>query len=88
MPNPIPMNARCGLEACDCEYTIGGLLRRLEIIIGNCGAGLHPLADKDEVFRFIARTAKRTVHQTRNTCDTSCLGYVAGSEAERQPPGA
>ena len=30
--NPNPMNARCGLEDCDCEYTIGGLLRRLEVI--------------------------------------------------------
>ena len=26
------MKARCGLAKCDCEYTIGGLLRRLEII--------------------------------------------------------
>ena len=32
MSNPNPMNARCGSEDCDCEYTIGGLLRRLELI--------------------------------------------------------
>ena len=32
MNNPNPMNARCGLAGCDCEYTIGGLLRRLELI--------------------------------------------------------
>ena len=24
--NPNPLNARCGLKDCDCEYTIGGLL--------------------------------------------------------------
>ena len=32
MTNPNPMNARCGLEKCDCEFVIGGLLRRLELI--------------------------------------------------------
>ncbi len=28
----IGVNARCGLAECDCGYTIGGLLRRLELI--------------------------------------------------------
>ncbi len=98
LANPNPMNSRCGLEDCDCEYTIGGLLRRLELIMGNCTAGLHPAVDKDEWFRSISRSAKRTVEQTRAEpcpcdhiqayeCDTSCLCYVAGSEAERPPPG-
>ena len=100
MANPNPMNARCGLEDCDCEYTIGGLLRRLEIVEEQCTA--------------IAREAKRTVEQTRvrmapggkpyvrplyhplicpcghtqaMECDDTCLCYVAGSEAERQPTG-
>ncbi len=64
----IGMNARCGLAECDCEYTIGGLLRRLELIAGNCTAGLLPSQspqDKDEWFRTIARGAKLTVKQTR-----------------------
>ncbi len=95
------MSARCGLENCDCEYTIGGLLRRLELIMGNCTAGLHPAVDKDEWFRSISRSAKRTVEQTRKDhaparCthpDTACrdcydLGYQDGYEAERRPIGA
>ncbi len=72
------MKARCGLEDCDCEYTIGGLLRRLELI---------------------SEQANLTVKQTRAEpcpcghiqsydCDTSCLCYQAGHEAERRPPGA
>ncbi|KKL10453.1 hypothetical protein LCGC14_2555680 [marine sediment metagenome] len=85
------MNARCELENCGCEYTIGGLLRRLELIMENCTAGLHPSQsprDKDEVFRMISRSARLTVAQTRKDhCDTSCLCYVAGSEAERRPIG-
>ncbi len=59
------LNARCGLAECDCEYTIGGLLRRLEIIAEYCTAGLHPTVDKDEVFRIISLGAKLTVKQTR-----------------------
>jgi len=83
------MTSRCGLAECDCEYTIGGLLRRLEIIMENCTAGLHPAVDKDMVFRAIAWSAERTIEQTRKDhCDTSCLCYVAGYEAERRPPGA
>ena len=83
------MTARCGLEDCDCEYTIGGLLRRLELIAENCTAGLHPTANKDAVFHAIASSAWRTVKQTRHDhdCDSSCSCYQAGYEAERQPPG-
>ncbi len=92
MVNSNPMNARCGLEDCDCEYTIGGLLRRLELIMGNCIVGLHlsqAPRGKDTVFRMIHRSASITVDQTRKDhCDTSCLCYVAGYEAERRPPGA
>ena len=84
MNNPNPMNSRCGLEDCDCEYTIGGLLRRLELIMENCTAGLHPSQsprDKDEVFRMIHRSARLTVDQTRKDhCDTSCPCYQAGTE--------
>ena len=29
MSNPNPMHSRCGLEDCDCEYTIGYLLTAL-----------------------------------------------------------
>ena len=68
MTNPNPMNSRCGLEECDCEYTIGGLLRRLELIMENCTAGLHPSQaprDKDAVFRMIHHSASLTVEETR-----------------------
>ena len=87
-PNPNHMNARCGLEDCDCEYTIGGLLRRLELIVEKCTAGLHPCVDKDEVFRSISWSAKHTVNQTRSGCDDTCPCFVAGCEAERRPLGA
>ncbi len=84
MSNPNPMNSRCGLEDCDCEYTIGGLLRRLEMIMESCRDGLY-VTDKDAVFRAIHLQAQLTVEQTRLQCDTSCLCYVAGYEDERQP---
>ncbi|KKM16760.1 hypothetical protein LCGC14_1682580 [marine sediment metagenome] len=102
MSNPNPMNSRCGLEDCDCEYTIGGLLRRLELIMENCTAGLHPSQtprEKDEVFRMIHRSARLTVEQTRaDPCpcahtqaheyDTSCPCFQLGYEAERRPIGS
>ena len=88
MSNPNPMNSRCGLENCDCEYTIGGLLRRLERIAESCTAGLHPAVDKDEVFRAIARDAKATVRETRDDpCDDTCPCRQEGYEAERRPIG-
>ncbi|KKN01747.1 hypothetical protein LCGC14_1124730 [marine sediment metagenome] len=110
---PNPMNSRCGLEDCDCEYTIGGLLRRLEMIMESCRDGLY-VTDKDAVFRAIHLQAQLTVEKTRvrmapggkpfvrplyhplicpcghtqaMECDDTCLCYVAGSEAERQPTG-
>ena len=55
------MKARCGLEDCDCEYTIFGLSEGLERIIGQCTAGLHPGNDKDAVFRTIAFTARQII---------------------------
>ncbi|KKK49774.1 hypothetical protein LCGC14_3131680, partial [marine sediment metagenome] len=64
-------------EDCDCEYTIGGLLRRLEMMA--------------EQGQAISHTALATVKQTRRecdgTCDDTCPCYVAGYESERQPPG-
>ena len=77
MSNPNPMNSRCGLEDCDCEYTIGGLLRRLEII-----------AEQAQV--TVKETRVKTCpcrHTQSYECDSTCLCYVAGYEAERQPPG-
>ena len=87
------MNARCGLEDCDCEYTIGGLLRRLEIVAEQCTAGRHPAVDKDAVFLTIAHDVKVAIRQTRSTCAASgagseCPCYQAGYEAERRPVGA
>ena len=87
MANPNPMNSRRGLEGCDCEYTIGGLLRRLEIIMESCHKGLYA-TDGAGVFREIYRQCQETIQQTRLRCDDTCLCYVAGSEAERRPPGA
>ena len=84
--NPNPMNSRCGLEDCDCEYTIGGLLRRLEIIMEGCHTGLY-VTDKDDIFREIHRQCQETIQQTRLRCDAACLCYVAGYEAERRPTG-
>ena len=49
------MNARCGLA--DCEYTIGGLLRRLELIIGNCSAGMWALVQGEYKTLDILRDA-------------------------------
>ena len=61
----IGMNARCGLAECDCEYTIGGLLRRLEMIMESCRGGLY-VTDKNTVFRAIHRQAQLTIEQTRS----------------------
>jgi hypothetical protein len=66
--NPNPVHSRCGLEDCDCEYTIEKLTRALVTVRGQCTAGLHPGVDKDEVFRAIAytsRTATEWVEQGR-----------------------
>ena len=87
MNNPNPMNSRCGLEDCDCEYTIGGLLRRLEMIMERCRDGLY-VTNKDQVFRMIHQQAQNTVEQTHLRCDDTCPCYVAGYEAERRPVGA
>jgi hypothetical protein len=96
MSNPNPMNSRCGLEDCDCEYTIGGLLRRLEIVAEQCTAGVHPAVDKDEVFHTISHDAKAAVTRTRQEhgqphycppyTESYCPCYQAGYEAERRPP--
>ena len=55
------MKARCGLEDCDCEYTIEKLLGALRRAETQCTAGLHPAVDKDEVFRAIAHDAQATL---------------------------
>ena len=94
MPNPNPMNARCGLEACDCEYTIGGLLRRLELISERAlrgltkPIGLYGTTSKEAELRAVSRMALASACQVRAECVDTCLCYVAGCEAERRPPGA
>jgi hypothetical protein len=82
MTNPNPMNSRCGLEDCDCEYTIGGLLRRLEVIAEESLATVKLTRD--------AHTDGPVgyVHDPDNCSDDACLCYVAGYEAERRPSGA
>lgn len=37
MSNPNPMGARCGLEDCDCEYTIDYLVEALEGLVAEYG---------------------------------------------------
>ncbi|KKM83070.1 hypothetical protein LCGC14_1313230 [marine sediment metagenome] len=94
MTNPNPMNSRCGLKDCDCEYTIGGLLRRLELIATEALATV-----KETRVRmtpggkpFVRTLYHPLICPRGNTqaveCDDTCPCYVAGSEAERRPPGA
>ena len=72
--NPNPMNSRCGLEDCDCEYTIGGLLRRLEII-----------AEQAQV--TVANTRAICLPECDKSCACYQDGHQAGYEAERRPIG-
>ena len=44
MANPNPMNARCGLEGCDCGYTIDLLLRALVVVRDAWDAELADIA--------------------------------------------
>ena len=74
------MNERCGLDACDCEYTIGGLLRRLEII------AIEALATVRETRAELCNTVQCS--QPIHPCPGYDEGLEEGQEAERQPPGA
>ena len=77
MSNPNPMNSRCGLEDCDCEYTIGGLLRRLELVAEMCThtvEGIRSACTDNDV---------SLCHQS-----SECRCYQAGYETERRPMGA
>jgi hypothetical protein len=74
--NPNPMNSRCGLEDCDCEYTIGGLLRRLEMII-------------EQADLTVKQTrAEPCPRECDDTCPCFRNGIQEGYEYERRPPGA
>ena len=76
------MNARCGLEACDCEYTIGGLLRRLELIAEMANHTVKQTRDE--------RLDPTCDNTCDDTCDATCPCYQEGQEAgaERRPLGA
>lgn len=41
MSNPNPMHSRCGLEDCDCEYTIGYLLIALKAFLNGDASVSH-----------------------------------------------
>ena len=72
------MNARCGLEDCDCEFVIGGLIRRLEVL-------------SEDAMRTVQRTRQEAEALTdchAGLCGTGCPCYQEGHEAERQPPEA
>jgi len=74
MSHPNPMHSRCGLEDCSCEYTIGGLLRRLELIA-------------EQANHTVARTRAVCVDNLIAPCEPGleCPCYQAGYESERQP---
>ena len=74
MSNPNPMNARCGLEDCDCDYTIGGLLRRLEMIAEQATATVE---------RTRAECTENLVAPCQHGLECPC--YQAGYDAERRP---
>ena len=73
------MNARCGLAECDCEYTIGGLLRRLELISEQAQLTVKQTRKDPAPAR-----CTRPIHPCPDCYD---LGYQDGYEAERQPIG-
>lgn len=79
--NPNPMNARCGLEDCDCEYTIGGLVRRLELI-------------SEEALNTVKHTRQEAEALSdchKELCGTVCPCYLDGHNVaegiaeDRQP---
>ena len=76
MSNPNPMNSRCGLEDCDCEFTIGGLLRRLEIIAGQANITVKQ-----------TRVDEDLIAPCQHGLECPCYqdGHQAGYEAERRP---
>ena len=78
--NPNPMNSRCGLEDCDCEYTIGGLLRRLELIAEQAKLTVEQTRKDPAPAR-----CTRPIHPCPDCYD---LGYQDGYEAGRRPIGA
>ncbi len=80
MTNPNPMNSRCGLEDCDCEYTIGGLLRRLELI-----AEEAKLAVEQTRSNLAPVRCTNPIHPCLDCVE---IGRQEGYEAERRPPGA
>lgn len=78
MSHPNPMNSRCGLEDCSCEYTIGGLLRRLELI-----------AEQADLTVKQTRSGCTDSRSSRCQQGSECWcyqdGHQAGYEAERRP---
>ena len=74
------MNARCGLEDCDCEYTIGGLLRRLEMIAEQADLTVKQTRRYHEGDR-----CTRPFHPCPDCVE---IGRQEGYEAERRPLGA
>ena len=76
MSHPNPMHSRCGLTDCDCEYTIGGLLRRLELIAEEATATVK-----------LTRNTWTCVDNLIAPCEhgLECPCYQLGYEAERRP---
>ena len=71
------MQARCGIEECDCEYTIGGLLLRLEIIAEQCTT---------TVKRIRSACTDTDLHPCHHGSECPC--YQEGAESEHRPVGA
>lgn len=80
MSHPNPMHSRCGLEDCFCEYTIGGLLRRLEMIAEQATTTVKQL-------RAEAACIENPIAPCEHGLECPCYedGYLAGYEAERRP---
>ena len=74
------MSARCGCEGCDCEYTIAGLLRRLEMLAEQCL----------ETVRDTRADTENPMAPCEHGLECACYeeGYQAGYETERRPMGA
>ncbi len=80
MTNPNPMHSRCGCEGCDCEYTIGGLLRRLELIAEQATTTVRQV-------RAEAACVENLIAPCAHGLECPCYqdGHLAGYEVERRP---
>ena len=89
------MNARCGLADCNCEYTIGGLLRRLEMLLEaleeltpSDWSLNDPMSLKYGKAHDAAQQGKLTVEQTRTPYGATTEERTLEQEAKHRQLGA